>query len=309
MACLPLSLYIPFNLPQRADLEKLLAQLVSGFTSATLLFLLASGFSLIFGVSRVLNLAHGAMFALAGYIAFSVSQSLATSPLWFWILLVVVPIVMMGIGVLIEHFLLRRIYPAGIDAQVLLTVGLIYVINDVIRLIWGTGYKSVHIPLEFAGRLQIAGIQIAIYQIIVVAFGVLVAILLLSVIYRTRWGLLIRAAAEDREMTGVLGINERRLFATVFAAGSGLVGFAAVLTVPLLTVDLALGTGILVDALVVVVVGGLGSIPGAIVASVLIGLIKAYGILIAPQFSIVFVMSFMALVLLLRPSGLFGARR
>jgi branched-subunit amino acid ABC-type transport system permease component len=245
---------------------------------------------------------------LAGYLAFTVSLATATSPLRFWIMLILVPAGMLVVGLAIERWLLRRIYPAGIDAQVLLTVGLIYVIDDVVRLIWGTGYKSVHIPEEFAGRISIAGNQIAVYQLIVVAFGVLVAALLLFAIHRTRWGMLIRAAAEDREMAGALGVNEPRLFALVFGLGCGLVGLAAVLASPLLTVDVALGTGKLVEALVVVVVGGLGSISGAIVAAVLIGMIKAYGILIAPQLDIIFVVGFMALILLMRPAGLFGAR-
>lgn len=290
-------------------MDKLLAQLVSGLTSATLLFLLASGFSLVFGVSRVLNLAHGAMFAFAGYLAFTASQLLATSPLSFWIMLIVVPLAMIVFGLAVERFLLRPIYPAGIDAQVLLTVGLIYVVNDVVRLLWGTGYKSVHIPAEFVGRVSFSGIQIAVYQFVVIAFGILVGAALLWGIQRTRWGLLIRAAAEDREMCGALGVNERRLFALVFALGSGLVGLAGVLASPLLTVDIALGTGKLVEALVVVVVGGLGSVTGAMVAAVLIGMIKAYGILIAPQLDIIFVVGFMALILLFRPAGLLGERQ
>jgi branched-chain amino acid transport system permease protein len=145
-----------------------------------------------------------------------------------------------------------------------------------------------------------------VYQLVVVGFGVAVASVLLLAIHRTRWGLLLRAAAEDRQMSSALGVNEPRLFALVFAVGSALIGLGAVLTSPLLTVDLELGTGILVEALVVVVVGGLGSIAGAGVAAVIIGLIKAFGILIAPQFDIVFVIMFMALVLLFRPAGLFG---
>jgi branched-subunit amino acid ABC-type transport system permease component len=288
-------------------MDLLIAQFVSGLASATLLFLLASGFSLIFGVSRILNLAHGALFALAGYLAFTTSQLVSASAVWFWIMLVVVPPAMMIVGLVVERSLLRRIYPAGIDAQVLLTVGLIYVINDLIRLIWGTGYKSVHIPAEFSGRIAVAGVEFSVYQLVVVAFGVVVAAGLLLAIHRTRWGLLIRAAAEDRQMSSALGVNEPRLFALVFAVGCGLVGLAAVLTSPLLTVDLELGTGILVEALVVVIVGGLGSIGGAAVAAIIIGMIKAFGILVAPQFDIVFVVGFMALVLLVRPAGLFGS--
>jgi branched-subunit amino acid ABC-type transport system permease component len=253
-------------------MDRLLAQLVSGLTSATLLFLLASGFSLIFGVSRVLNLAHGALFVLAGYLAFTVSLATATSPLRFWIMLILVPAGMLVVGLAIERWLLRRIYPAGIDAQVLLTVGLIYVIDDVVRLIWGTGYKSVHTPEEFAGRISIAGNQIAAYQLIVGR----------SAFWSPRFyslsiplGHVDPAAAEDRRWRRLGSMS--CFFALVFGLGCGLVGLAAVLA-HLLTVDVALGTG---NCRPWSSWSSAAPHFGCHCRAVLIGMIKAYGILIA----------------------------
>lgn len=283
-------------------------QVVSGLVSASILFLLAAGLSLIFGVCRVLNLAHGTFFMLAGYLAYSLTSLAAGSSLNFWLALFLAPLLLAALAALVEISLFRRIYRADMLIQLLPTIALIFIFADVVRFFWGLTGKTVPFPGDFAGTISVLGVPFPSYYAVIVSAGVLIAIGLWRVVYGTRWGILVRAIAQDREMSAALGINEAAIYTTVFALAVWLAGVAGVLAAPITGAALGIDVDAVIDAFVVVVVGGLGSIPGSLLAALLIGMLRAFGILVIPQFAMAFVFGFMALVLILRPTGLFGRK-
>jgi branched-chain amino acid transport system permease protein len=283
-------------------------QFISGLVSAAILFLLASGLSLIFGVCRVLNLAHGAFFLLATFLAYMVTSQLAITAYDFWIALALVPLTVAGVGAVAEITLFRRLYGANILLQVLPTIALIFIISDLVRFFWGLEPLAVPIPTGFNFPIELFGVFFPSYYAVVVVAGALVALLVWFLVYKTDWGLLIRAVSQDRDMARALGVKANRIFTSVFALGTWLAGVGGVLFAPIGGANLGTDMDAVVEAFAVVVVGGLGSVWGSAVAALLIGMLKAYGILIAPQFALAFVFGLMAIVLVIRPTGLFGAR-
>ncbi|OHC83528.1 MAG: hypothetical protein A3G73_08890 [Rhodospirillales bacterium RIFCSPLOWO2_12_FULL_67_15] len=283
-------------------------QIASGLVSAAILFLLASGLSLIFGVCRVLNLAHGTFFMLAAYLAYSGTRLFADSGAGFWLTLALAPLLLAGLGALVEVALFRRIYRADTLVQLLPTIALIFIFADVIRFIWGLESKTVPFPSGLPGAVSILGVPFPSYYAVIVLAGALIALGLWIVVYRTRWGILVRAIAQDRDMSASLGINERAIYTAVFALAAWLAGMAGVLSAPLAGAALGSDLDAVIDAFVVVVVGGLGSIPGAFLAALLVGMVRSFGILVIPQFAMAFVFGLMALVLIVRPTGLLGRK-
>jgi branched-subunit amino acid ABC-type transport system permease component len=281
-------------------------QIVSGLVSAAILFLLASGLSLIFGVCRVLNLAHGTFFMLAAYLAYAGTQMLADTGIGFWLTLAAAPLVLAALGALVEVTLFRRIYHADHLVQLLPTIALIFILSDVIRFVWGLESKTVPFPGGLPPAIELLGVPFPSYYAVIVAAGALIALGLWLLVYRSRWGVLVRAIAQDREMSASLGINESAIYTGVFALAVWLAGMAGVLSAPLTGAALGSDLDAVIDAFVVVVVGGLGSIPGAALAALAIGMVKAFGILVIPQFAMAFVFGLMALVLIVRPTGLLG---
>jgi len=283
-------------------------QIVSGLVSAAILFLLASGLTLIFGVCRVLNLAHGTFFMLATFLAYAGTLLFADTSANFWLTLVLAPLVLAGLGALMELALFRRIYRADVLVQLLPTIALIFIFADVIRFIWGLESKTVPFPGGLPGAIVVLGVPFPSYYAVIVLAGALVAAGLWVLVYRTRWGILVRAIAQDRDMSAALGINERAIYTGVFALAGWLAGAAGVLSAPLAGAALGNDVDAVIDAFVVVVVGGLGSIPGALLAALLVGMVRSFGILVIPQFAMAFVFALMALVLIVRPTGLLGRR-
>jgi len=283
-------------------------QIASGLVSAAILFLLASGLSLIFGVCRVLNLAHGTFFMIAAYLAYSGTLLLADSGASFWLTLLLAPLLLAGLGALMEVTLFRRIYRADTLVQLLPTIALIFILADVIRFLWGLESKTVPFPSGLPGAVSILGVPFPSYYAVIVLAGALIALGLWVLVYRSRWGVLVRAIAQDRDMSASLGINESAIFTAVFALAAWLAGMAGVLSAPLAGAALGSDLDAVIDAFVVVVVGGLGSIPGALLAALLIGMVKSFGILVIPQFAMAFVFGLMALVLIVRPTGLLGRK-
>lgn len=283
-------------------------QFISGLVSAAILFLLASGLSLIFGVCRVLNLAHGAFFLLATFLAYMVTSQLAVTEYDFWIALALVPLAVAGVGAVAEITLFRRLYGANILLQVLPTIALIFIISDLVRLFWGLEPLAVPIPTGFNFPIELFGVFFPSYYAVVVVASALVALLIWFLVYKTDWGLLIRAVSQDRDMARALGVNANRIFTSVFALGAGLAGVGGVLFAPIGGANLGTDMDAVIEAFAVVVVGGLGSVWGSAAAALLIGMLKAFGILVVPQFALAFVFGLMALVLVIRPTGLFGAR-
>ncbi len=283
-------------------------QLASGLVSASILFLLAAGLSLIFGVCRLLNLAHGAFYMLALYLAFSVAGFAGGGNGGFFAALVVVPLVLAAVAYVVERAVIRPLYGRDVLVQVLPTIALIYIIQDVVRAGWGFYPKSVPVPPLFAGPIRLPGLMMPAYYLVIVLAGLAVAIGLWALINRTDFGLLVRASARDPDMAAALGVSGKAIRSAVFALSLGLAGLAGVLYAPVGGATPLVVLDATTDAFAVVVIGGLGSIGGAALAALIIGLVKSFGILVLPQFAPAFVFALMVAVLLLRPNGLLGER-
>jgi branched-chain amino acid transport system permease protein len=284
----------------------LLVQLLSGLANAMFLFLIASGLSLIFGVTRIVNFAHGSFYMLAAYLTYSLAAMLPGGPAAFYLAALLAALLVAGLGGLVEMLLLRRVYRAPELYQLLLTFALVLVVADAVRYLWGADNKTGPPAPGLAGSVPILGQLFPTYDLAVIVFGPLVALGLWLLFHRTRWGILIRAATQDREMVAALGVDQSRLFTSVFVLGSFLAGLGGALQVPRLALTTVMDTSIIVEAFVVVVIGGMGSVWGALLASLLIGVLNAYGVLLLPKISIVLIFVVMAVVLVVRPWGLLG---
>jgi branched-chain amino acid transport system permease protein len=284
----------------------LFVQLLSGLANAMFLFLIASGLSLIFGVTRIVNFAHGSFYMLAAYLTYSLAATLPGGPAAFYLAALLAALLVAGLGGLVEVLLLRRVYRAPELYQLLLTFALVLVVADAVRYLWGADNKTGPPAPGLAGSVPILGQLFPSYDLAVIVFGPLVALGLWLLFHRTRWGILIRAATQDREMVAALGVDQSRLFTSVFVLGSFLAGLGGALQVPRLALTTVMDTSIIVEAFVVVVIGGMGSVWGALLASLLIGVLNAYGVLLLPKAAIVLIFVVMAVVLVVRPWGLLG---
>ena len=281
-------------------------QALAGISNGMLLFLIAAGLSLIFGVLRIINFAHGALFMLGAFIAVSLSGWLPEGAASFVATLIGATAGLAVIGVAIESGLLRRIYRAPHEFQLLLTFALVFILGDAVKLIWGNQDHSVATPPLLVGSTQALGVTFPTYRLFLIAAGIAVALGLWWLLHKTRWGIFVRAATMDRAMLGALGVNTRVLFTTVFALGAALAGLGGALAAPVVSIGPGLHVQVIIDAFVVVVIGGMGSVMGAFVASLLVGLVNAFGILAFPGLSVVLTFALMAVVLIVRPWGLFG---
>jgi branched-chain amino acid transport system permease protein len=283
-------------------------QLLTGLSSAASLFLVASGLTIIFGVTRVVNFAHGSLCMLGAYIGWSVLSRLPAGPAWFASGVLAAAVATGAIGLLIEAALLRRAYRAPELLQLLLTFGVLLMLQDLTQLVWGAVDLTLSRPPWLRAFVRIGEARIARFDLYLIAIGPLVLGLLWLLMWRSRFGMLVRAATENRQMVAALGVNEKRLFSAVFALGAALAGLGGVLSLPAGSANLQIDLTVVVEAFVVVVVGGMGSLPGAFLASVLIGVLQAFGIVFFPRITLVLVFSVMAVVLALRPQGLLGRR-
>lgn len=281
-------------------------QLLAGVSNGMLLFLIAAGLSLIFGVSRIINFAHGVLFMLGAYVAVTVVARVPESTGGFVLSLVVAAVALFALGALIERALLARIYRAAHEFQLLLTFALVFIVGDVVKLIWGREDYAASMPSALAGATDVFGVTFPLYRMFLIFAGFAVAIGLWLTLHRTRWGILVRAATADRDMLGALGTNTGRLFTGVFALGAALAGLGGALAAPIVAVGPGLHANVIIDAFVVVVIGGMGSLAGAFVASLLVGIVNAFGVLAFPGLAVVLTFAVMAVVLIVRPWGLFG---
>jgi branched-subunit amino acid ABC-type transport system permease component len=288
------------------DLSFIFAQSLSGLTAAMFLFLIASGLSLIFGVLRVLNFAHGTFYMLGAYTAWQVVQWLGPGGGSFWLAVLGAACAVAILGGLVEHFLLRHLYAKDELYQLLFTYALVLVLSDAAKLIWGTQQKGVARPPGLEGATTLFGATIPYYNLFIIGLGFAIAAAFWYVLQRTRAGRLIRAAALDRETLGALGVNVSALYTGVFMLGSFLGGLGGALVTPVRTIVPGMDTEIIVEAFVVVVIGGLGSFWGTFLGSLIYGQVLSFGILFFPRFSIFSVFALMAAVLILRPWGLLG---
>ncbi len=288
------------------DPSFLFAQSLSGLTAAMFLFLIASGLSLIFGILRVLNFAHGSFYMLGAYLAYQVVQWLGTAPGRFWWAALGAAVGIALLGGLVERLLLRRLYGREELYQLLFTYALVLILSDAAKVVWGTGQLSVTRPPGLTGAVRIFGTIVPYYNLFILLLGPALALLFWVVLRHTRAGRLIRAAALDREMLGALGINVSRLYTGVFILGSFLAGLGGALVTPVKTIVPGMDVEIIVEAFIVVVIGGLGSFWGTLLGALVYGQVLAFGILVIPRFSIFSVFALMAVVLILRPWGLLG---
>ena len=281
-----------------------LLQALNGLSYAMLLFLLAAGLSLIFGLMEVVNLAHGAFYMLGAYLALSVVRWTGS----FWIAAVVAPVVLGVGGFLLEWEFLRPLYRRTHLDQILLTFGFAFVLSDLARWLWGADVQSLAPPPGLDRSIPLLGTLFPAYRLFVIALGVLLAGGLWLGLSGTRLGATVRAGVANKEMTQALGIDIGLVFTGVFAFGAALAGLAGVVAAPIQGVFPGVDFETLIVTLIVVVVGGLGTLSGSFWGSLLIGEVDTFGKTLVPQAALVFIYLVMAAILLVRPTGLFGGR-
>jgi len=282
----------------------MLFQGLVGLSEAMYLWLVAAGLSLIFGVLRVLNFAHGSLYMLGAYfawVAFRITGS-------FWAALLIGPLLVAAVGWAMEYGFLRRVYRVEVAFQLLLTFAFVLIFDDLVKLAFGPVYQSPPTPAALSGAVRIGRSILPTYHLFILAVGAAVGLGLWIFLEKTGFGLIIRATAADREMARALGVRSSRLFTWVFVLGAWLAGLGGALSMPVRAISPGMGEFIIIEAFVVVVLGGLGSLRGAFVGALLIGLLHAYGLVFMPVFELALAYIAMAAVLIVRPWGLFGAR-
>lgn len=297
-----------------------LLQLLNGAQFGILLFLVAAGLTLVFGIMDFINLAHGVLYMVGGYVMAMMMGATGN----FWLALLLVMPVTLALGLVLELLVFRRLYDRSHLDQVLATFGLVLVLSELVRILWGSAPLSVAMPEILSGSVPLAGpMRYPVYRLAVIGAGLAVALSLWFVITRTRIGMLLRAGAANRSMVSALGVDINRLFMLVFAAGAMLAGFAGAIVSPILSVDPGMGDSILILTFVVIVIGGVGSVKGAFCAALLVGIVDTLGRMFGPiilksfldpaaaaqagrTIAPMLVYILMAAVLFWRPAGLFG---
>jgi branched-subunit amino acid ABC-type transport system permease component len=287
---------------ENITLDFIIIQLLNGLSLSMLLFMLAAGLSLIFGLMNVINLSHGAFFLLGSYLGLSLLSWTQN----FWIAFFLAPLVVGFIGFIFESGLLRWLYKRDHLNQVILTFGFAYVLADLMRWIWGGDPKSLPSPAPFDGFIQILGRQFPTYRLFVIGFSLLLAVGLWLLIEKTRLGAVVRAGVSDKEMAGGLGLNISLTFTLIFSLGTALAGLSGVIAGPYQSFGPGLDFDTLILALIVVVIGGLGTLSGAFWGAIVLGLADTFGKVFLPEIAQFFIYAVMAVVLLVRPNGLFS---
>lgn len=290
------------------DFSFFITQTISGLTMATLLFLVASGLTLIFGVGNVFNFAHGSFYMVGAYFGY---QLVSIWELNFWAALILAGVGAGLVGMLAESLFLRRIYGRVNEGgfQILLTYCFILIIDDLVKLVWGTEYKSLPRPDGFRGAVNFGDIYLPSYNLLIIAVGVIVVVASWLILTRTRPGKIARAAAVDREMVDTLGVNVPLTMTLVFGIATALGGMAGALAAPLRTVTPGAGVEVIIDSLIVVVLGGMGNFWGAWLGAVLIGEVNAFAVAFLPKWASLFSFLVMVIVLIFKPEGLFSPRQ
>ena len=279
----------------------LIVQTLNGLQLSMLLFLLSIGLSVVFGMMNFINLAHGTLYMVGAYLALSTVR-------WFdsyWVALALAPLGVALVGAVFYAVLLRHMQRQSPMRQVLVTFGLIFVGFDAVRMIWGVLPHTIPIPEALDGRVNVLGEVYPTYRLFIIGVGLAVLVALYFGLERTRLGAIVRAGVDDRTMVAALGIDVERAFFLVFCLGCWLAGLAGVVSAPVFSIFPGMDMSILILTLIVVVVGGPGSLKGAVVGSLLIGMADTYGQVVAPEFARVTIYALMAVVLLVRPHGLF----
>ena len=286
------------------DPEFLIVQTLNGLQLSALLFLLAIGLSVVFGLMNFINLAHGTLFMLGAYLGLSAAGAFDS----FWLALLLAPLGVALLGGLLYLVLLRHLQRADPMKQVLVTFGLIFVGFESVIIVWGPFPHTIEVPPLLAGSSSVLGLVYPTYRLFIIALGVAVFVLLYLGLERTRLGAIVRAGVDDRTMVAALGIDIGLVFFLVFCLGCGLAGLAGVVAAPVFSIFPGMDMSVLILALIVVVLGGPGSLRGAGLGSLVIGIADTYGQVVAPEFARVTIYALMALILLFKPAGLMPVR-
>ena len=287
--------------------EDLLFQFLSGLTNGIIFFLIAAGLTLILGVLKIMNFAQGGIYMLGAYTAYTFMRLFGGTNLGFWITLIIAPIVVAVFFVILEIIFIRRFYDKPALYILLITYGILIATYDMARMIWGWIIKTAPMPPMFQRPIEILGGRyFPLYNVFLIFMGFSMFFLIWFIINKTAWGKTMRAAADDREMTAALGINVPWVFTSVFGFGAWIAAIGGALVAPMagMAADMGIEAGII--AFIVVVIAGLGSLPGALLAAFICGEVQAFGILVLPELSIAFMYLALVIVLIIRPWGLFG---
>jgi branched-chain amino acid transport system permease protein len=291
-------------------MEIVALQILNSLFYAAVLFLIAAGLSLVFGVMSIVNMAHGMFYALGAYItAWSVGLAAAAVPpaaLFVFLPLGALAVGLIGLG--IEPTLIRRFYQRPEEYQLLVTFGLLLVLEDLIRLVWGGTPRTAGGLVDYLGLIRIGGLPYPVYNLLMIGVGVVAAVALWAFIYRTKFGVLLRATAQDRRMAAALGIDVGRIYVLAFGVGCFMAGLGGAIVVPTQAAVLGMGVEVLVIAFVVVVIGGLGSLEGALVGALIVSALRTITIQFWEEIELAALYLIAAVVLLIRPTGLFGRK-
>lgn len=286
-------------------MESFLAALLNGLEIGLLLFVIAVGLNIIFGVLGVINFAHGGLYMLGAYLTYTL---VSRGGLPFWPALLLAPLAVAILAIVLERLVLRHVYGRHVTDSLLLTFALLLIIDDAVRMIWGSGIQVVTPPPGLRGATSALGFSYPVYSFFVMGVAIAVMAALWLFFTRTRAGRVIRAAAIDRDMAQTIGINVPAVVTGVFAFGAWIAAIGGVVAAPMRAIDPGMGDKIIIESFIVVVIGGLGSFPGALLGALVLGLIHGFGGRYLPQINLVLPYIGMALVLLLRPQGLMGRR-
>jgi len=282
---------------------ELISQLLVGLSRSMILFIVCAGLSFVLGVLRVPNVAHGSLYMIGAFVTFTISKWIGG---WvgFWLALVLAPLVVALISLIAERALFCHLYQREHLLLLLFTFALSLILGDLVKIVWGAEYRSVSAPDVLKGSISMFGSSFPRYNLFLLVMGPLVAILLWLFVNKTKIGRISRAAAVDREMVGVLGINVSWVFAIAFVIGCFLAGLGGALVAPTVGITLGMDHTLIIEAFLIVTIGGLGNMWGALLGSLIFGVTQAFGVLMWPQFAIVFPYLAVVIVLLLRPTGL-----
>jgi len=288
------------------DISLIFAQFLSGLSRGMMLFLIASGLSLIFGVMNILNFAHASLWLVGAYLCYTFWYLMQDYGFGMWVSIPLAALSLAAIGWVIEVVLIRRVYNRELSEQLLLTYGMILVLGDLTKLIWGVEDKLITRPPLVSGPIFFFGIPFDSYFIFVILIGITVAIGLWWFLKKTRYGHIVRAAVFSREMVSALGIPIPRIYTGVFVLGIFIAGLAGAVQAPIGSITLGMDMAVVVQAFCVVVIGGFGSLLGTFVGSIIVGEVYAFSILFWPQGALVLIFIVTAFILIVRPWGLFG---
>jgi len=280
----------------------LITQCLNALSQAALLFFLGVGLTLIFGIMRIVNFAHGTLYMLGAFVGYSVARLTGS----FWAALLLAPLAVGLVGMLFEFAILRRLYQREASAFLMVTFGLALVLGEIIRLAWGPEALLVEAPQAFAGIVFLLDEPFPTYRLFLAGAGIIVAVTIWQFLDRTRLGLLIRAASQNPEMVSALGTDVNLLRSAVFGIGCGLAGIGGVLAAPLVTASVGMAATMIIDAFVIVIIGGMGSFLGSLIAALLVAFTQVFGEYYLPDLALAFMYLLMLLVLVVRPGGLLG---